>query len=92
MLLINHKTMQGLDLELGKVTEEIIKRKAKRVLIQLPDGLKPRANEIVDHLRKETSAEVLIFAGTCFGACDIPLGLDTLGIDLLVQFGHSRFG
>jgi 2-(3-amino-3-carboxypropyl)histidine synthase len=83
--------MQGLNLELGKVKHEIMQKKSRRVLIQLPDGLKPKAKEIVDFLQRETSAEILIFAGSCFGACDVPLGLDSLGIDLLVQFGHSRF-
>ena len=39
------------DLELDRVVNEIKKQKAKRVLVQLPDGLKPKAKEIVDVLR-----------------------------------------
>ena len=41
--------------------------------------------------KKETNAEVLIWLGDCFGACDQPFGLPQLGIDLTVQFGHNVF-
>ena len=39
---------QEYDLELKRVASEIKKQKAKKVLIQLPDGLKPQATEISD--------------------------------------------
>ena len=83
--------MEDLNLELERVKNEIIGRKSKKVLIQLPDGLKPKAKEIVDFLRKHTKARFFIHAGTCFGACDTPHGLKEQDIDLLIQFGHSRF-
>jgi len=79
------------DLELNKVISRIKEKNHKRVLIQLADGLKPEAKAIVDEIKKETQAEVLIYSGTCFGACDLPLGLQQLNIDLVVQFGHNRF-
>ncbi len=75
------------DLELERVKAEIRKSKAKRVLIQLADGLKPKATEIVKELEK-TGAKVCIWAGSCFGACDVP---DAKGFDLVVQFGHSEW-
>lgn len=78
-------------LELDKVVSEIEQRKATQVLIQLPDGLKPKAAEIVDHIENNTAAKAFIFLGNCFGACDLPLGLDILKIDLMIQFGHNRF-
>ncbi len=78
------------DLELDHVANEIIKMQAVRVCIQLPDGLKPRAGEIADVLKQKTGAMILIWLGSCFGACDIP-PVDKLGIDLLVQWGHSEF-
>ena len=79
------------NLELEKVIEEIKKRNSKKVLLQLPDGLKTQAQEIVNNIEKNTNAEVFIWFGSCFGACDIPFGLNVLGIDLLVQFGHNRY-
>jgi len=76
------------DLELEKVVKEIKSNKAKSVLIQLPDGLKPRAKEIQEKIQQETDATVFIWAGSCFGACDIP---SVNGIDMLIQFGHSEW-
>jgi len=75
------------DLELERAVKEIKKRKAKIVCIQLPEGLKPKATEIYDHLRKETDAKILIWAETCFGACDVP---DLKDVDLLIQWGHNK--
>ena len=78
------------NLELEKAVKEIKKSKAKRVCIQLPDGLKPKAKEIADVLRKETKAEIIIWLGSCYGACDVP-DLNKLNIDLLIQWGHSKW-
>jgi diphthamide biosynthesis enzyme Dph1/Dph2-like protein len=78
-------------LELDKVVSEIKKRDAKHVLIQLPDGLKIRAKEVVDTIEEKTGAKVSIWMGGCFGACDLPVGVDDMGIDFLVAFGHNIF-
>lgn len=79
------------DLELGRVAAEISKQKAKIVCIQLPDGLKPKAGEIQKELEKKTKAKIIIWLGSCFGACDIPEQVETLGVDLLIQWGHSEW-
>ena len=78
------------DLELEKAINKITEEKAKLVCIQLPDGLKQNAKEISEKLEKETNAKVLIWADSCFGACDIP-NLDKLKVDLLIQWGHSEW-
>ncbi len=78
------------NLELEKIAREIKDKKAKIVLIQLPDGLKPQAEKIVEYLEKNTKAEVLIWFESCFGACDLPSTFG-LKIDLVVQFGHNKF-
>lgn len=78
-------------LELEQAIEEIKKRNAKQVLIQLPDGLKNKSNEVVDFIEANTNAKAFILLGSCFGACDLPLNLDTLNIDLIIQWGHNRF-
>ncbi|MFH0977792.1 MAG: diphthamide synthesis protein [Candidatus Woesearchaeota archaeon] len=77
------------DLELNRVVATIKKQKAKLVCIQLPDGLKPLAGKISDEISAKTKAKVLIWAGSCFGSCDLPQGLEKLGVDLLIQWGHS---
>ncbi|MCL5018432.1 MAG: diphthamide synthesis protein [Candidatus Pacearchaeota archaeon] len=80
------------DIELEKIISDIKKSKAKLVLLQFPDGLKPYATSVVDFLREKTNAEFLIWEGTCYGACDTPTGLGKLKpkIDLIIQFGHSE--
>ena len=79
------------DTELQKALEKIKAEDAKTVCIQLPDGMKPLANEIQATIEKETSARVLIWLGSNFGACDMPLGLDRLGVDLVISWGHNKF-
>ncbi len=76
------------DLELEKAVSEIKKQNAKTVLIQLPDGLKPKAKEIADIIESKTKAKVIIWLGSCYGACDTP---EICGIDLLIQWGHSQW-
>jgi 2-(3-amino-3-carboxypropyl)histidine synthase len=83
--------MQSYDLELNKVIERVNKENAKLVCIQLPDGLKPRAKEIQQAIEKSTNASVVIWLGSCFGACDVPLQVERLGVDLLIQWGHSTW-
>lgn len=78
-------------LELDKVVQEIKNRKAKQVLVQLPDGLKTEAGKIVDYIEINTEAKAFLWLSSCFGACDLPLGLDILKIDLMIQFGHNRY-
>jgi len=79
------------ELELDRVVKEIKNIKAKLVCIQLPDGLKPKATEIVDKIESKTNAKCFIWMDTNFGACDLPLGIEKLKIDLLIHFGHSKF-
>lgn len=83
--------MEMYDLELEKAISKINEKSYKRVLIQLPDGLKPKAKDIVDQIQEKTSAEVLIWQQECYGGCDIPTGLESLNIDFLIQWGHNSF-
>ncbi|MBN2112306.1 diphthamide synthesis protein [Candidatus Woesearchaeota archaeon] len=77
------------DLELGKAADEIRRQKPKLVCIQLPDGLKPEAGRIKNELEEKTGSKIIIWLGSCFGACDVPLQVKALGADLIIQFGHS---
>jgi len=76
------------DLELDKVIEKIKKKKAKLVCIQLPDGLKRYANKIQKEIEEKTTSKVVIWFGSCYGACDVP---DIKDVDLLIQWGHSEW-
>jgi len=78
------------DLELEKAIKQINKQKAKLVCVQLPDGLKPNSKEIVDKIEAGTKTKIIIWQGSCFGACDLPLQIEKLGVDMLIQWGHSE--
>lgn len=79
------------DLELEKAVETIKKKKVKLVCIQLPDGLKKEADKIQAEIEKKTSAKVVIWLGSCYGACDVPDHISSLGVDMLIQWGHSEW-
>ena len=79
------------DLELDRVISEIKKIKAKLVLLQFPDGLKPYSTVILDYLQdKIKDVNFFIWLGSCFGACDIPK-IDEKDFDMIIQFGHSKW-
>jgi len=78
-------------LELEKVIKIINDEKAETICIQLPDGLKPKADSIQKEIEDKTGATVLIWAGSTFGACDIPIELKNQVVDLLIQWGHSEW-
>ena len=79
------------NLELDRVIAEVAKDECKAVMLQLPDGLKPRAKEIADSIEEKTGALCFIWFASCYGNCDIPLGLDQMGIDMFIHWGHNRF-
>ncbi len=76
------------DLELKQIINQLKKVKPKTVCIQLPDGLKPCATYISHYIEQKIKCNVLIWLGSCFGACDTP----NIKADILIQWGHSRFG
>jgi 2-(3-amino-3-carboxypropyl)histidine synthase len=82
--------MLGFDFEEQRIKQEIKRLGAKRVLLQMPQGLKPQAAKIAQTI-EASGAAVVISADPCYGACDIALSeADELGADLIVHFGHAR--
>lgn len=80
------------NLEIDRILNKIAESKPKRVCVQLPDGLKPNAKEIVDAINsKFPEVKVLIWSGSNFGACDLPLEVERLKVDLLIHIGHSAW-
>ena len=79
------------DLEINRIVETIKKQKSNKILLQFPEGLKPYSQVICDKIESLTKCQCFIWMGTCFGACDLPLQVEKLGIDLIIQFGHSNW-
>jgi 2-(3-amino-3-carboxypropyl)histidine synthase len=64
-------------------------RRARRVALQFPEGLKRQAAGIASDL-KDAGFTVIVSGDPCYGACD--LALDTVAdgqADVLVHFGHA---
>ncbi len=80
------------DLEEDKLLAEIKERGARRILIQLPDGLKNEGTRLARLVREKTGADVFVSAVPAWGACDLSLDAATrLRADLLVHYGHNEF-
>jgi 2-(3-amino-3-carboxypropyl)histidine synthase len=78
------------DLEEKRLKEEIRKKKAKRVLIQLPEGLKPYGSYLASTVEK-AGALAIISADPCYGACDLAIPeAESLDVDLIIHYGHSK--
>lgn len=82
--------MSVFDFEEERIKQEIAKLGAKRVLLQLPEGLKsegPRLAKIIEG----TGALPIISADPCYGACDLATAeAEQLGVDLIIHFGHAK--
>ncbi len=82
--------MKGFDFEEERIKQEITRLGATRVLLQMPEGLKPDAPRIVEIIEKQGALSI-ISADPCYGACDIAVNeAQSLGVDLIVHFGHAK--
>ena len=80
------------DLEIDKIVKTIKQKKARKILLQFPEGIKSYSTVIADEIKKQANCECLIWLGDCFGACDFPY-VNNLNpkVDLIVQCGHSEW-
>jgi len=61
----------------------------KRIGIQVPEGLKPRAHQIVERVRELTGAKIVLWGEPTYGACDLAdRPLEEIGADALIHMGH----
>ncbi len=74
------------------VTEKLKRMGAKRILLQYPEGLKFKIQEIVKTLESK-GFEVILSCEPCFGACDLrDTEAERLGCDTVLHIGHSSLG
>ncbi len=80
-----------LDFEKEKLINGLKKRKPKKVLVQLAEGIKKNAPEIGEWI-KACGIEVIFSGETCWGGCDVAVDeARAVGADLIVHFGHAEF-
>ena len=83
------------EFEIDKIVRTIRQQKARKVLLQFPDGLKLYSTIIADEIERrckneKLNVEIMIWLGSCYGACDVPIQTEKF-VDLIVQFGHSAW-
>lgn len=78
------------DFELDSLIEKL--RGAKRILVQIPDGLKMYFPVIEKQLSSSLGSEVILSINSSFGGCDLDIHEALLlKADALVHFGHSEY-
>jgi len=79
--------------ELPKSIAQIKKNDAKRVALQMPEGLAMYGCAIVDIIERFTGAECVIMGDVTYGACCIDdYTARALGCDMMIHYGHSCLG
>jgi len=80
-----------LNFENEKLIKELKRIKPKRVLVQLPEGVKQNAFDILS-IFENLNIEVVFSGETCWGGCSIAVEeAKSVNADLIVHFGHSEF-
>jgi 2-(3-amino-3-carboxypropyl)histidine synthase len=72
----------------GRVIERLKEIKAKRILLQLPDGLKPHVFDYFNELSKNFN--VIVSSSGFYGACDTGTMDEWKNVDAVVQLGHTE--
>jgi len=81
----------ALNFEIEKLIKELKKRKPKKILVQLPEGVKKNALNIFKQI-ENLDIEVVFSGETCWGGCSVAVDeAKNVGADLIVHFGHAPF-
>ena len=72
----------------GRVIERLKEIKTKRILLQLPDGLKPHVFDYFNELSKNFN--VIVSSSGFYGACDTGTMDEWKNVDAVVQLGHTE--
>lgn len=77
--------------QIKQLIEETKKKNVRKIMLQLPAGLKTKAAEITNALKQE-GTETIIANNPCYGACDLAdKEAKQMGCDMLVHVGHNKF-
>ena len=79
------------DFQLEELIERIQKNDNRLVALQVPEGLKMQALEMMDEIESESGAKVVLAADPCYGACDLVHDkMKMMGVELVAHMGHSQ--
>ena len=79
------------DFEIDDLVDLIKSNDNRLVALQVPEGLKMQALELMDQLEHESSAQIILAADPCYGACDLVHNkMKMMGVELVAHMGHSQ--
>ena len=79
------------DFQLDELVERIKKNDNQLVALQVPEGLKIQALEMMDSIEGESGARVILAADPCYGASDLVHDkMKMMGVELVAHMGHSQ--
>ncbi len=82
--------LAGYTIDIESAVQLIKEKHYKTLVVQIPEGLKRSIFPLVDYIKKETNATVLVSADPCFGACDVVnYELKNLDADCVIHIGHT---
>jgi 2-(3-amino-3-carboxypropyl)histidine synthase len=76
-----------LSVDVEDTIEKLEKMGARKILLQLPDGLKPHVFEYFNRLSSRFS--IIVSSDPFYGACDVGNEEQYRDVDCIVQYGHS---
>jgi len=83
--------MAHFNFELDKLKSKLVELKPKKVLVQLPEGIKQHAS-MIQKVIKDLGIETIFSGETCWGGCSIATTeAKEIKADLIVHFGHAKF-
>lgn len=81
--------IKNYEINLEQAVIKINKKGYKKVLLQIPEGLKNYFSNFVEYIEKNTKTSVFISGDPCFGACDVyDYMFEHNDIDFIIQIGH----
>lgn len=78
----------GIEIDFEVIDDEISRLNPKKVILQIPSGMRRNASEISDRISSRYGFDVILSGDSCYGACDVP-SIPTGVADAVVQVGHS---
>jgi 2-(3-amino-3-carboxypropyl)histidine synthase len=79
------------DFQVDDLVKRLKAEDTRLVALQLPEGLKIQALELMDRIETESSAKVILAADPCYGACDlVHHKMKMMGVELVAHMGHSQ--
>ena len=83
--------MERHDFQLDELVERIKENDHRLIALQVPEGLKMQALEMMDKIEGDSAAKVILAADPCYGACDLVHDkMRMMGVELVAHMGHSQ--